>query len=258
MPKMAERTWFFLCLTLGRLLRSARYSRVTIVREADECGVRKERAFYAPLLITMSTPLMAALDTGVSVLPRRRWFEREVRMYRELYGLPVAIDNDRTLVLPCHTGDTLAALLENPKLPAPARLKAIESAVVALHRLHGSGFAHGDAMAENVMVDIDAGIAHWFDFETVHDRRRPLAWQRADDVRALLGTCVIRFDTDRIPEVVKVFLDAYGDTEIMALVAKTFDSSWQRPLVFHLGQAPMSFDRFNLIGRTLREHRLTG
>ena len=26
----------------------------------------------------------------------------------------------------------------------------------------------------------EAGVAHWFDFETLHDKRRPLAWRRAD------------------------------------------------------------------------------
>ena len=56
----------------------------------------------------------------------------------------------------------------------------------------GPGFTHGDAMAENVMVDLEAGVAHWFDFETIHDSRRPMAWRRADDVRALLVTCLVR------------------------------------------------------------------
>ena len=43
---------------------------------------------------------------------------------------------------------------------------------------------HADAMAENVLIDLEGGVAHWFDFETVHDTGRPLVWRRADDVRA--------------------------------------------------------------------------
>src|SRR5687767_8617676 len=127
---MAERAWFSLCLTLGRMLRSARYSRVSVVQRDDECHIRKERAPYAPLLITMSSPLMSVLDTGVRVLQQRRWVEREVQLYRQLYGLSIGVDNGGTLVLPCHPGETLAALLENPRLPHPVRLRAIESAVV--------------------------------------------------------------------------------------------------------------------------------
>ena len=49
-----------------------------------------------------------------------------------------------------------------------------------------------DAMAENVLVDLDAGVARWFDFETVHEASRPQIWRRADDVRALLATCLLR------------------------------------------------------------------
>jgi serine/threonine protein kinase len=249
--ELTERAWFFFCLTLGRLLRSARYSRVTIVQQQGDRHVRKERALYAPLLIAMSSPLMTALNTGVTVLAQQKWAEREVQLYRELYGLSVEIDNGRSLVLPSHAGETLATLLENPTLSVPARLQAIESAVLALKRLHAVGVTHGDAMAENVMVDTDAGIARWFDFETVHDPRRPLAWRRADDVRALLGTCVIRVDADQTPEVVKLFLDLYDDREIMAHVVTKFDSAWQRPLVFHLGQAPMSLACFKVVRRLL-------
>jgi hypothetical protein len=256
--ELAERSWFFLCLTLGRLLRSARYSRVTIVQQQGECRIRKERAFYAPLLITMSSPLMKVLDTGVEVVSQRRWVEREVQLYRELYGSSVEIDDGRTLVLPCHPGETLAALLENPELPDQVRSKAMESSVVALRQLHALGRTHGDAMAENVLVDVDGGIARWFDFETVHDSSRPLVWRRADDMRALLATCIIRCRPDVIADVVNLFLDVYGDEEIARHVGSSFVSAWRRPLVFYLGQAPMSLTQFKATGDLILEPRLTG
>jgi hypothetical protein len=31
-------------------------------------------------------------------------------------------------------------------------------------------------MAENVLVDLEAGVAHRFDFETIHASRRLIAW----------------------------------------------------------------------------------
>src|ERR1041384_579561 len=83
------------------------------------------------------------------------------------------------------TGETLATLLDHPELEEPVWKRAIERAVIALAEFHHRGFTHGHATAENVRADLEAGVAHWFDFETLHDPRCPLAWRRADDVRAL-------------------------------------------------------------------------
>ena len=143
-------------------------------------------------LVWMGGPLVRILDTGVRVLPQRDWEERERRIHRSLRGTSIRIDADGTLVLPCLAGKTLATLLEDPELEESVRKRAIELAVVALAEFHAQGFTHGDAMAENVMVDLEAGVAHWFDFETIHDSSRPMAWRRADDVRALLATCLLR------------------------------------------------------------------
>ena len=140
----------------------------------------------------MGGVLVRILDAGVRVLPQRDWEERERQVYRNLRGASIRIDADGMLVLPCLAGETLASLLENPELEEPVRKRAIELAVVALAEFHRLGFTHGDAMAENVLVDLEAGAAHWFDFETIHDSSRPLAWRRADDVRALLVTCLVR------------------------------------------------------------------
>ena len=157
-----------------------------------ERQVRKHRSFYAPLLIWLGGPLATLLDTGVRVLPQRDWEDRERRIYRSLYGAAIRIDADGTLVLPCLPGETLATLLEDPGLEESIRKTVIERAVVALAEFHRSGLTHGDAMAENVMVDVEAGVARWFDFETVHESSRPMDWRRADDVRALLVTCLVR------------------------------------------------------------------
>jgi hypothetical protein len=72
-------------------------------------------------------------------------------------------------------GKTLGTLPEDPKLEESVRKRAIERAVVAVAEFHRLGFTHGDAMAENVTVDLDAGVARWFDFETIHDSSRPMA-----------------------------------------------------------------------------------
>ena len=252
MRETAERTYFVLCLALGRLLRAGRYADARIVGHGGERRVRKRRFFYAPLLVRLGEPLVRLLDTGVRVLPQRAWEERERQAYRSLLGASIRVDADGTLVLPCLAGATLARILEDPATEASDRARAIELAVVALAELHRLGLTHGDAMAENVMVDLDAGVARWFDFETVHDPRRPVAWQRADDVRALLATSLLRTAPEQVAATVQLILHAYADDEVLPLVAASFASIVRRPLAFHLGQAGLSWRRFREIGRLLR------
>jgi tRNA A-37 threonylcarbamoyl transferase component Bud32 len=263
--ELAERSYFFLCLALGRLLRSARYSKTRIAGQDGELQVRKYRFFYAPLLIWLGVPLVRVLNTGVRVLPQRDWEERERRIYRTLYGTSIRIEADAMLVLPCVAGETLATLLENPELEESVRKTAIERAVIALAEFHHLGFTHGDAMAENVLIDLEAGAAHWFDFETMHDSSRPMAWRRADDVRALLITCLVRTIPEKLAETLQLILDVYEDLSrrsceaakadegITRLLATSFNSVLRRPLIFHLAQAGLSFQCLREIARLLRE-----
>jgi len=249
----SEKLGFRVSLTLGRMLRAATYSKVRIVTHDGQRQVRKHRTFYAPLLVWLGEPLAKMLDTGVRVLPQRDWEERERLIYERLYVTSIHVDGDGVLVMPRLPGATLATLLEDPQLEDADRAKAIELAVVALARFHDAGFTHGDAMAENVMVDLDAAVARWFDFETVHDSRRPTAWRRADDVRALLVTCVLRAVPGTRAETLALVLDVYADQDVTRLVARNFASLWRRPLTFHLAQAAVPFECFVEIGRLLRE-----
>ena len=259
-----ERAYFLLCLALGRLLRSGRYSKVRIGCHDGEHEVRKGRLFHAPLLVWMGGPLVSILDTGVRVLPRRDWQERERLVYRAVYDRTIRIDADGTLVLPFLAGKTLATLLEDPDQEESVRKGAIELAVVALAEFHHLGLTHGDAMAENVSIDLEAGVARWFDFETIHDSSRPTVWRRADDVRALLVTCLVRTGPEQLAETLGLILDVYADLsrrscgaakadEVTRLLATSFTSVLQRPLTFHLAQAGLSFACYREIARLLRE-----
>jgi hypothetical protein len=248
---IASRAYFALCLASGRMLRSARYTTVRIVSRDDERVVRKHRRFYAPLLIRMSDLLVRILDAGVQVLPWRDWEQRERRIYQRLYGASIQVDVDGTLVLPLLAGPTLATLLEDSRLEESVRKRAMEHAAIALANFHRLGFTHGDAMAENVLVDVAAGVAHWFDFETIHEASRPLAWRRADDLRALLVTSLVRTAPEKRGETIGFILDAYADEEVTRVLATSFTSVWRRSLTLHLLQAPLSFQCFCELGRLL-------
>ncbi len=240
-------------MALGRLLRSTRYSKARIVHQDGERLARKYRLFYAPLLLWLGGALMRILHTGVRFLPQRDWQERERQVYQALRGTAIRIDADGMLLLPCLAGETLATVLENPALKESVRKRAIELSVTALAEFHRRGFTHGDAMAENVMVDVDAGVAHWFDFETIHESSRPMVWRRADDVRALLVTCLVRTRAERRAETLHHILDVYGDEAVTRTVTTSFTSVFPRPLTFYLAQAALSFQSFREIARLLRE-----
>ena len=250
---MAERAYFIVCLAVGWLLRSARYSQTPVVHRNGDPLVRKRRAFYAPLLIWIGGLVVTVLNTGTRVLAQREWEERERLIYHTVYGISIQVEDDGTLVLPYLAGQTLAALLDDPALDELLRKNAIERAVVALAEFHRLGLTHADAMAENVLVDSRA--AHWFDFETIHDPGRPMAWRRADDVRALLSTCLIRTVPEKSAETIQLILNAYADEEIARGLAMSFRSVWRRSLSFHLAQAALSFQRFQEIGRLLQQRR---
>ena len=253
---MLARAWFALCLIAGRLLRSARYSTARIVHDDGERQVRKHRRFYAPLLVWMSSPLLSLLDTGVRILPQRDWEERERRIYRSLRDTSIRVDADGVLALPLLAGRTLAMLLECPELDESLRQRAIERAAAALAAFHRLGFTHGDAMAENVLVDLEAGVANWFDFETIHDSRRPMAWRRADDVRALVVTSLVRTAPEKRADTLALILDVYADEDVTRVLARSFRTVWRRSLPFHLAQAALSFQGFRDIGRLLRERTI--
>ena len=248
--ELAERAYFVLCLAPAWLLRSGKYSHAHIV---DAHLVRKHRLFYAPLLIWMGGPLLRVLDAGVRVLPQHDWEARERRIYRSLYDRDIQVDADGTPLLPRLPGVTLAELLDDPAFDEPARVKAIERAVAALAAFHRRGFTHGDAMAENVMIDLDAGIARWFDFETIHETSRAIVWRRADDLRALLTTCLQRTAAAKIDDTLQHIVAAYADDDVTRQLRACFASPLQRPLIFHLAQARLSFRRFGQIDQWLRK-----
>ena len=80
-----------------------------------------------------------------------------------------------------------------------------------------------------------------------------MAWRRADDVRALLGTCLIRTVPEKSAETLQLILDAYADKDVTRMLATNFTSVWRRSLSFHLAQAALSFQRFREIGRLLQK-----
>jgi serine/threonine protein kinase len=247
---VTDRLWFAVCRFLGAVLRRARYAETQMVDEVSERVVHKQRTPFAPLLVWLSGPVVRWLDTGVRVLPQDEWEEKERLMYRTLHDVAIRVEG-KTLVLPRLPGRTLAALLEDGSVNDAARQTGIALAAEALAGLHHRGLSHGDAMAENVLVDLDGCVARWIDFETVHDDSRGFDWRKADDVRALLATSVLRTERSQRAEIVKLVLDRYGDRSILPTLGAFFTPGLKRSLIFHLGQAALSFEDYRELARAI-------
>ncbi len=248
----AARAYFTLCSGIGWLLRSAAYASTHVIDADGVRLVRKRRRAYATVLLWLAGPLMTLLETGVRVLPQREWEARERGLYERLGYPAIRVAAGGVIVLPVLPGCTLATLLEDPEIPWPVRRAAMERAAVALASLHRCGVTHGDAAAGNVLVDWPRARARWFDFETVHEACRPASWCRADDVHALLTSCVARVGRTRRAETVALVLDAYADEDVTRVLAAIATPVWRRSLAFHLALAPLPFDAFLEMGRLLR------
>ena len=81
-------------------------------------------------------------------------------------------------------------------------------------------------------------------------------WRRADDVRALLVTCLVRTVPERFDETLQLILDVYAHQEVTRVLATSFTSVFRRPLDFHLAQAGLCLRCFREIGRLLRARTL--
>ena len=115
MRELAERAYFLLCLALGRLLRSGRYRRLgSSTRTASvrcESAACSTRPFWSGWVVRWSGSWILAAGPSPAGLGGTGAPD-----LRSLYDASIRIDADGTLVLPWLAGETLATLLEDPKL----------------------------------------------------------------------------------------------------------------------------------------------
>lgn len=87
----------------------------------------------------------------------------------------------------------------------------------------------------------------------INKRSGRSSWRRADDLRALLVTSLVRTAPENHAETLDLPLGVYADDDVTRALATSFTSVWRRSLTFHLAQAPLSFGCFREISRLPRE-----
>lgn len=210
--------------------------------------VWKRRRRYAPMLTVAANLYCRMLGLPIRVLINREWLQREQELYRQLYQEEVTLHPHGWLEVPWH-GDDLAHWLINPVSSVEAKMQALTSATLDLHRAHAilvgengamRRFSHGDACVSNVAYSPEDGKAHWFDFETVHGQSEPSAVCHADDVRALLFSALSCLPDSLYDEAIRTILDAYPDKAVWQALQERVASGGLDFDTYHLAQAKMN------------------
>jgi tRNA A-37 threonylcarbamoyl transferase component Bud32 len=217
--------------------------------------MRKSRRFRAEVLIPLGNLYLYLQEAQVEVLSVGAWIEWELLVARQLGREVLIAEGGLGIETRVLAGRTLEDILrEDGSLED--KLAAITAASVALRELHqlnltggrvsNWAFSHGDATCRNVMLGGPENSAHWFDFDTSHVTSQPADFRQADDVRALLMSCAVWLAPPDYGQCVAGVFHGYADDRVAATVQRMVQRE-QQVRVFHLAQAPLSFDNWHVL-----------
>lgn len=196
------------------------------------------------------------------VLPSHLWIEWESAIGGPLGNSIRACDDRAALELPIIEGESLEEVLRSD-VSLQIKLQAISRAAESLRNLHRRRItacgvsdwplSHGDATCRNVIVDHDANVATWIDFDTRHRVHLIAVYRQADDLRTLVCSCVRWLDQAYYPVLIEAACVGYGDAEVITEMQRLFRDC-RYPNVFQLAQAPLNVEEFLQL-RELVSHR---
>ena len=227
---------------LGGRLRPNRRKRVQI--EGIPYRARRRR-WYGSIVIRAANFVLASRHAGVRILDRQAWFERETRIWRDIYALDVRIQG-RTLLTPELPGRSLAEALA--ATPDPRFLRAAARALAALHAAHET---HGDASAENVLWNEQTERACWIDFDVAHQPRFHPIEARADDIRALGASAMRYFEPEHAGAAAQALAEGYGDAYELERAALRLRRQANRPSALEIAQGGADRKRLRALGDQL-------
>jgi hypothetical protein len=146
----------------------------------------------------------------------------------------------RHLLLQTMAGASLRELL-----PQKNSNEALRAVLIELQRLHKMQvtfpcgtlalWSHGDAHAGNVFYDDGSKRAQWFDFESVHDLRRPSAQRHADDLQTLLFSAAVYLPETDWAQMIGLACEVYIDNEVWREMENKLRRLEEFPDIVHLG-----------------------
>ncbi|HEY0073373.1 MAG TPA: hypothetical protein VGB77_04665 [Abditibacteriaceae bacterium] len=224
---------------LGRAMYLMKLGRVRRMRWRGQIVWRKRRHFYAPLIVRVGNALSRWLNCGVYGLSQEEWLVWEMTL-APLCGDGQTRRCGRHLLSRPMPGASLRELLPQKKID-----EALRAALIELQRLHKMQvtfpcgtfalWSHGDAHAGNVFYDDGSKRAQWFDFESVHDLRRPSAQRHADDLQTLLFSAAVYLPERNWAQMIGLAREVYVDSEVWREMDNNLRCLEKFPDIVHLG-----------------------
>lgn len=228
-------------------------TRVVPFYHIKQCGgvFRKTPVRLFNALRIFAQRQLASRVAPVVLLSVDEWQYREMKLYKDLYGLEVARSN-RSLLLPILNGMPLSQLLTSEEYSKKVKIAGVELAILALQSFHKTcAESHGDATAENVIVNLAEGRARWIDFDMSHKSQTDKI-AKADDYRSLLISSAHWLSHDAQQSLIlQSLLNSIPEPWICTLLQEWHSSGALSRDILHIAQGP-----FGELGFTecLRSH----
>lgn len=235
----------------GRVLAGLKINEVHKTNLDQQTFYSKRRRWFAQLSVVIGNLYLKRIGASTQFRQNHQWHLWELEIYRAVYGIHLAIDAKRWLLIPEWPGTVLASYLESEVHSDSEKLQAIRLATRSLSQLHAvevrwpdgqkRPLSHGDATVENVILGDSPLKASWFDFDMIHEQDRDTRWRHADDLRAFAYSAAGRLRAAMYPELSRVIADGYPDTDGVEALAESVSHWRRRPISFHLAQARLNY-----------------
>lgn len=232
-------------------------------RRTTTCGLQIKRRYRrARILVPLGNMYLRLQGAMSEVLPSQIWIEWESTIGGPTGSSIRASDDRAALELPFIEGVSLEDVLRSDA-SLQIKLQSISRAAKALRNLHRRRItacgvsdwplSHGDATCRNVIVNDEANVTTWIDFDTRHRVHLIAVCRQADDLRTLVCSCACWLDRANYPALIEAACVGYCDDEVITEMQRLF-RGWRCPNVFQLAQAPLNVQKF-LHLRKLVSHR---
>lgn len=240
---------------LGVMLSMIRLHRIEFVSIDGVEAVRKRRRLFAHLIISPGNLFLRITGSPMIVLPLSRWLEWEQVIETSTQrNLVLSVSTDpigkgTSLLSRRVSGISLRQVLADSDSSPQQKFNAIRWALASLRLLHqnvadwGHGIrqsiSHGDATANNVIVDLNKGAACWIDFDTRHQPNVSEADRRTDDLRSLIYSAAVSLPSSCFPELADILVAAQFDDATVQHFGQRLTIEWSHLTAAQLAQAPL-------------------
>jgi hypothetical protein len=252
---------------LGRVLSMIRLHRLERLSIDGVDVVRKRRRCFAHLIIPLGNAFLKFNGSFIVALPTKHWLEWERAIENSTQRNLVlespleSIAGNSNLYCRSVPGVSLRQLLSDPRCSQEQKSDAIRWSLAALHFLHqvdadwGQGIrqsiSHGDATANNVIVDLNSCSACWIDFDTRHLPNVTEDDRRTDDLCSLIYSAAAHLPVSFFSQLADILIREETDTATLTRFRQRLTNEWVHLTTFQLAQAPLRWFDANIMRAAL-------